>query len=232
MLARAIALASVLGEDAAPLDVLPEPWAALARTARARLSGPSGGARAALLARETVALFAPPPPPAAKRLLPRGLAIALAPPEAAPPAGALPTWLARACSRAPALGLSALARASADDAPGPTAELLRRLTTDEAAAFVVARRAAAAPAEQARGRTVVALARRDERVPSLPRRVGLMRLAWAASVEPGALAALAAASPADERDVIADAGRALWFAASEHAVAERAGIEAEVEHAP
>lgn len=228
MLARAIALASVLGEDATPLDVLPEPWAALARKERARLTGPSGGARAALLARETVALFAPPPPSVAKRLLPRGLAIALAPPEPAPPAGALPPWLARARGRAEVLGLSALARASTDDAPGSTAELLRRLTTDEAAAFVAARRAAATEADQARSRTVVALARRDERVPSLSRRVGLMRLAWAASVEPGALAALAAASPADEREVILDAGRALWFAASEAAAAERAGIEAEV----
>lgn len=242
MLARAIALASVLGDDGAqgpvpggsdgPLDLLPAPWADLARAARARLASATGGARAALLARETVALFAPPRPALARRVAPRGLARALAPEEPAAPAGPLPEWLGAALAHVEALGLRALARASTDDAPGPTAELLRHLTAEQAAVFVATRRAGAPPAELHRCRTVVGLARRDPRRPSLPRWVGLLRLAWAATVEPGALQSLAATVPSPEREQLVEAGDALWFAGSEHAAAERAAALADLERGP
>ena len=242
MLARAIALASVFGDDAAPIARLPAPFARAAEAARERLMALPRAARSTAVARETMALFTVPAPAFARRVLPRGLRAALAPPEPSALAalGTPPAWLLRALDSGAALGVCALARASSTDGSGEqtgvvlpaVAELLRRLAPDEGAQLVTARRRAGRlGADFAADRTVVglALAFGDEVVESLARRTGLYRIAWAASLEPEAQTWLSDTLTEPERVLATAAGHALWFAGSEHAAEERARIEADLE---
>jgi hypothetical protein len=113
--------------------------------------------------------------------------------------------------------------------PARAAEILRRLSAGEAATVLSARRTPVDPADAARSRTLLLVARGDERIDPIAHRVGLFRLAWAASIEPGALPALAAALPGPAGDVVLEAGHALWFAAGEDAAAERVLVDQDLE---